>query len=79
LEVFPNPNDGSFRIHLPDNIKGEAEIRVYNAGGILVYHSTLHPQKGSQRLSLPEAENGMYIIRLVGRKGVYSKRIMIQH
>lgn len=71
VKLYPNPNNGQFNLHLP---KGEAEIRVYDAFGRLVYSKDR--AEGQEQIQIPNPVPGLYFLRL--KIDGYAKSFKIQ-
>lgn len=66
FEVYPNPNKGTFTIK-GNNLKpGTMEVRILNAIGQLVYHTslTINTSVVNQTISLPDDIKGIYFVHL---------------
>jgi hypothetical protein len=66
LEVYPNPNDGSFTLELA-GFEGEYLVSIVNNLGQTVDQRTLNIGAfHTERYDLNSSENGMYFIRVLG-------------
>ena len=64
LEVFPNPNRGTFRLNVPATYQGqEAVLSVYNVAGQLV-HTQQMIDAAQQNIVLTDLAAGVYLLRL---------------
>lgn len=66
FEVFPNPNNGTFTIK-GNNLKpGMTDIRILNAIGQTVYHTSfsINTPVINQTISLPDNIKGIYFVQL---------------
>jgi hypothetical protein len=64
LEVFPNPNRGTFRLNLPATYQGgKALLGVYNLAGQLVYSQQMI-NASQQTIMLPDLAAGVYLLQL---------------
>ncbi|MCC5945055.1 MAG: choice-of-anchor J domain-containing protein [Bernardetiaceae bacterium] len=80
LEVFPNPNDGTFQVRI-QNLKGEAKsMQLVNTSGQLVWKKQLTNQTGTlaETLSLPQLASGLYILQVETENEVLNHKISIQ-
>ncbi len=76
LHIYPNPNDGSFTIELPEQaICDRCVLSVYDALGQLVHSEKI--AQGRLQMDLTTLADGLYIVRLVSEKGASSHRLMI--
>jgi photosystem II stability/assembly factor-like uncharacterized protein len=76
LNVYPNPNHGTFTFLLAGVKFQTAQIRMYDIVGKLVYESALKNQKAD--ISLPEIARGIYQLKVITDKGTANKKIIIQ-
>ena len=66
INIFPNPNDGSFTIAVDHEITSPYSVKIYNLVGEVVYNQPFDVQE--RRLDLDVA-NGMYFLVLEDVKG----------
>lgn len=80
LQIFPNPNKGSFVIMSGKSIgAGKVLIEVFNAAGMLVYSESVSElKKTSKTINLPNVSTGLYLLRLSGSELNISKTLLIQ-
>ncbi len=73
-QVFPNPNNGQFRIDLPT---GETEVQctLADATGRTVFAQQLNASSTTLNLDLP---SGCYALSLLAQKGVFHEKIIVQ-
>jgi len=62
VQVFPNPNNGSFTI-LKTNLNFQTEMELFNADGSLVFSSKLNGNKESEIFDL-NLNAGVYFVRI---------------
>jgi len=76
-QLVPNPNDGSFAIHLTNESEAAAELHIYDITGRLVQQQPvpLHTKaiKVDSRLN-----NGIYIVKLISHEGSQSYKLIVQ-
>lgn len=68
IKLFPNPNDGNFKIDMGESVKGEYTFSLFNASGALVAE-----KKSSEKIltfSPGELSNGMYYLSVTNKKKV---------
>lgn len=72
---FPNPTTGEFWVQKFENSPSDAEIRIYNVTGILVFEKSVSLDAGENIISLnPHLQAGVYFIKI----GNLTQRIVIQ-
>ena len=59
--VYPNPNNGIFRIEANENYS-DAEIQIYDNKGILV--KTCHLENGKE-IDICSSPSGIYVLRII--------------
>ena len=75
VNIFPNPNTGSFSVAMDDpNIKDFA-IKLFNSLGELVYVQNVKSAKADLNLLLAQ---GVYHLQIISRNGIANKKIVIQ-
>jgi len=74
IEIFPNPFDTYFVVHL--NAKQSDYLRLYNHLGILVYHSQIQTDQTRIDLDLPV---GIYFLGVQGKNGQYINKKIIRY
>ena len=75
FSVYPNPNNGMFEIKVKD-FGDNQKLYIYNTAGKLVYSQIL----GSRNIHTINAfifSNGIYIIKLISGKNIYTKKIIV--
>lgn len=81
LQIFPNPNNGSFIITSEKSLgEGAVLIEVFNAIGMLIYSESVSEywNKWNKTINLPSKSTGLYFLRLSGDELNIFKSIMIQ-
>ncbi len=76
FSVYPNPNDGSFKIHYDINDPSETTFNFYSITGSLVYSDVFHPatENGQRTYQLNIFSSGFYVAELVcGSKSIRQK------
>lgn len=69
--LFPNPNNGSFSINLPEE---DCTIAVYNHVGQLVYRQ--EKATGLTTLHLEDLSNGMYFVTVQSAQGTSTQKFV---
>jgi hypothetical protein len=72
LNLYPNPNQGEFRIDVPQDSK----MLVYNLGGFLLRSGYL--VKGSNPVSLKGMPMGLYVIQIVTGNKKHGIKVILQ-
>ncbi len=73
VNIYPNPNRGSFTIVLPNHLRNTT-MEVVTASGIIVVKKTISANQENVRLSLPA---GIYYLKLNNTGFSETKRIII--
>jgi hypothetical protein len=80
IEVYPNPNPGSFRIELQSEVMTNAVIRILNTAGKPVQEA-LHVKIGKSMtipVNLKSAAEGMYLLQVETSQGISNRKILIR-
>ncbi len=77
ITVYPIPNNGQMTVGL--NGKNYSAIHVFTTLGEEVYSLELDPNKQDQQLDilLANAAEGLYIIQVISKEGITSKKVLI--
>jgi len=82
VEIFPNPNSGTFTFKLDSPLEGMLDMKIFDMTGRVVYEeasSYVLSGKYQKEIQLPASlANGMYNIKVIVGEGQISKRIVIQ-
>ncbi len=79
--IYPNPNDGLFRIAINGLANDKsAQIRVSNMMGQLIYQANVELNGGNtlSDINLQNAQNGIYMLQVITSGNTYVSRIAIQ-
>lgn len=77
LNLYPNPNNGTFTIEPNVAFGGQVAIRVFNTLGELVLeHSTSNLVR--EELNLSQLQNGLYLLDIRNKNKVATKRFVVQ-
>jgi hypothetical protein len=71
--IFPNPNNGNFRIYLPDEVK-EAILKIYSSQGRLVIEKSVHV---ADEIICNELMQGLYYYEVVTRTNTLGRTKLI--
>lgn len=74
--VFPNPNQGVFRINLI-NFENSASICIYNLTGAIFY-KTGNEQITQKEIMLPYVQKGIYFVRITSNNEQFVKKIIVR-
>jgi hypothetical protein len=74
LLIFPNPNNGSFTVNFPKNIKGESRLEIKDLSGRVQYETRIEMNENSFAWE-GDLKRGVYFLKL---EELSSKRIFIQ-
>jgi hypothetical protein len=64
FSIYPNPNQGNFRLEAPGSVGQNLEIRVTDLAGRVVYREAVYNASGTMSIDLGEVSRGMYIVEL---------------
>lgn len=80
LEVFPNPNNGSFDVIISSLEEGSAQVKIFSALGKVLYAEMLRtsPLNNRYRFDLRGYPSGLYIIKVKSGNTEFSEKIMVQ-
>lgn len=72
FSVYPNPNTGTFNL----STQTHSKISVINLAGQEIYHASF--PAGTHQITLQNAQNGMYILRITHDNSVKSQKFMVK-
>jgi len=80
LNVYPNPNNGEFRIDFDVEGLRNVEISISDIAGKIIYTNDLGKVSGTQRekVNLSDYAQGMYIVQLKSDDVVVSQKVSVQ-
>ncbi|MDX2362330.1 MAG: T9SS type A sorting domain-containing protein [Crocinitomicaceae bacterium] len=79
VSIYPNPTDGKFSVEFSGLNQQEFELRIIDLQGRVVLSEVFEGIDGThvQKVDISQNESGVYIINLIGDKGLLlSKRIV---
>lgn len=76
--VYPNPNNGTFTVRLPDGVYSETVIRVYDLSGRLVMEHLVAINQLSNPAQLQMKEPGIYNIMIQSGNASWVEMIVVQ-
>lgn len=79
VSVFPNPNDGTFRIQLNGYETGTADVLITNTVGQTVYNATISVDNNASvhDVSLPLAP-GTYFVKVINGAEIVTNAIVVE-
>ena len=79
INLFPNPNAGSFTIESTGAGNGDVVLEIFNERGQIIWNSRIRTGSGPlrERLNLEDAPPGLYLLRIRTREGTGSRRFII--
>jgi len=80
LIIYPNPNQGDFRIILPESLKDKEKqsIKIYEISGRLVTESQFRSGENQITISLPFRNRGIYYAVFENKKTRNIGKIIVQ-
>ncbi len=75
ITVYPNPVKGNLIVH---NYSGAAILKLYDIAGKLVKQQLISAKELKQ-IHVGDLKNGLYLIRIQNKKGVMTKKIVIEN
>lgn len=80
LNLYPNPNNGAFRMTFNSKNKKDFNLTITDAKGSKVYEKKLKRFKGnfSEDFDLSKEENGIYFFNLVSGEEKLTRKIILQ-
>lgn len=76
FNVYPNPNEGSFRLTFSKEAK-PTHITVTNAAGQVVFEKAISEFSGAEDINLSNVAAGLYIVNVVTEKASYQRRVSV--
>jgi len=79
VRVFPNPNNGTFRLALDRMPQGAFTVEVLSMTGQKVFSQNVENAGNNFQLevTLPEAASGLYLLNLHTEQGTIQKKVNI--
>ncbi len=80
LNVYPNPNKGTFRISLESLIRQDIVMNIYDSQGKLIWNYQIKNIEGfhEKLLELQDSKPGLYHIQLILNDGMRSKSFVLE-
>jgi hypothetical protein len=79
IQIYPNPNDGKFNVELLGLNSESLELRIVDLTGRILLSEKFENISGKyiQKVDISQNESGVYIVNLIGDKGIIlSKNIV---
>jgi len=81
VNIFPNPNNGSFTFAYDGEEYGDAVLQVINNMGQMIYNSNVNVIEGGYTQDVQLGDNsikGIYIVRLMISGNSYDSRVLVR-
>lgn len=76
VDVYPNPSKGVFNVNL-DSSFNDAQLKVYNVTGQLVYSKSVNNSRSSVVLDLSHLQKGVYYLNITSDNAKANKELII--
>ncbi len=78
VKIYPNPSTGDFVIDFSNiDLQSDAEVKVYNMLGKLMYANTFSAHSTQGKISIPNVNNGVYMLHINTTESTIIKKIEI--
>lgn len=79
ISVFPNPSNGNFNLQINNSQAAKKlDLGIFTLQGKKVYSKSDLQQQDIYTIEIPDLPKGVYILKLFGRKEIYSRKIVVQ-
>jgi hypothetical protein len=80
LQIYANPNNGSFRLVLPEAIANatELQLRIFDRTGQLVKEQTLGREERRPRMDVFDVGAGLYVVTVTDGQRTYSGTMVVE-
>lgn len=80
LSIYPNPNDGNFRLQLNGYASSDMQVQIMNTVGQVVYNSNFYVNDDItvQDINLSTVESGTYIVRISNGAETFIQTLIIE-
>ncbi|MEZ4982042.1 MAG: T9SS type A sorting domain-containing protein [Saprospiraceae bacterium] len=78
LKVYPNPNNGNFFLELSSFNEKDAVIQVLDNKGALIWETRNTGLTTKTEVSVPNLSGGLYLLKVVTDKKIYTSNLMIR-
>jgi hypothetical protein len=80
LNIFPNPNNGTFVVNVTTSSNANVNLKVYNTIGVVVYNEAINVNGfASKSIDLSNITDGMYIVEIESPMGKVARKIIKQN
>ena len=79
INLYPNPNNGSFVIE-SDKFEGnDVVLEIFNDKGQMIWNRKIREKIGTlhESVTLDNAADGLYILRVRNKSGMINKRFVV--
>jgi hypothetical protein len=76
IKIYPNPNEGLFKVEITGGDENDFTIQVYNLTGKAIY--TGKNGKYFNEINLSNSQKGLYILRISASGKIFSRKIIVQ-
>ena len=78
INIYPNPNTGSFYIELPEQINNDVYLRIFSLNGQLIYSKTLSKNKNERiEINPGNIQKGFYMVELTQAENKWVKKLIV--
>ena len=80
LKLAPNPSNGMFSVMFDLPTRGDAELRVIDVNGRVIYQETMNNFQGSYRkeFDISGKSKGIYYMQITQNGKTFSRKIVTQ-
>jgi len=80
LEVFPNPNDGSFAVNCSLAQNSETVVRISDLAGRTIYERIENLKAGNNRMmfSVTNLAKGIYTLQLISGNNISTEKLVVK-
>ena len=80
LNIYPNPNEGNFRVEFDALGLKQTNIEVFDLRGRIIYEDDLGHISGRQEydIELNNPSNGVYLVKITMDDDVQTRRVIIE-
>lgn len=79
LKMYPNPNDGNFRLELGQGFKPDdyRAVIINSAGATVMKDCSVDLSGGNASISLPELDAGLYLLKVYSNEVILTGRLIV--